>query len=350
MTTSTFAFYRMPHHTAIHAMRQSGGGEAFADAQDALHAGGGFVIAPFVASDACPALLVRPDEERVLQPDSAEALLRLWCDEALAHAVPDECEGKPTSRDDYHRTFGLFHQQVLSGALTKIVLARQDVVPASACHPVQLFLRACSRYPRMFIALFYAPQSGLWLTATPELLLEHDGVSWHTVALAGTMRYEGNEAVAWSEKNKDEQRIVADYLERLLAQHAEQVERSTAQTVRAGHLMHLRTDFRFHLRQDGAAATLASALHPTPAVCGLPKDHARAFIEEHEQTRRYYSGFVGPWHLSGDSHLFVMLRCMTRCRRGWQLYAGGGIVADSEEEAEWNETEEKLLTMKTLFR
>lgn len=350
MTTHAFAFYRMPYQTAVHVVRQTGTTGADTDARRLLEGGSGFVIAPFAVSDACPLLLIRPNDEMMLKPEGADDVLRPWCDEAIGCSVATGCAGERMTRDDYHRVFTCFHGQVCSGALEKIVLARQEVVPSSDRHPVALFLQACLLYPRMFIALFYTPPSGLWLTATPELLLERDSQAWHTVALAGTIRYEEGETPRWSDKNIGEQRIVADYVARLLHEYSDEVEQSEPQTVRAGHLIHLRTDFHFTLSDPSSVNSLVRALHPTPAVCGLPKDEALRLISNEEPfDRRYYSGYAGPWQLQTGSHLFIALRCMTREYGGWRLFAGGGIVPGSEEESEWQETEDKLLTMRRLL-
>ena len=351
MTTRAFAFYRLPHQCDIHMVRQG------VDAMDALAHGTvgdmlnrerGFVIAPFCVTADYPVLLIHPDEEQTVTADNGADLLTRWYEETVgieASAAMVCPQADKQGREAYTEAFAQCHDQVSAGRFRKIVLARQDFFRDTKTHPVALFLQACRRYPRMFISLFFAPLSGLWLTATPELLIERDDQSWHTVALAGTMRKEG----VWTEKNIGEQRIVAEYVARQLSDVAQQVEETGPATVEAAHLLHLRTDFRFSLRDEVSVGAVVSALHPTPAVCGLPKEEARAFILSHEPCRRYYSGFAGPWRLDAGSHLFVSLRCMTRRHDGWLLFAGGGIVTDSTEASEWAETEEKLLTMRRLF-
>jgi len=100
------------------------------------------------------------------------------------------------------------------------------------------------------------------------------------------------------------------------------------------------------------------ALHPTPAVCGLPKDDAFRFILDNEHTpRQYYSGFMGPLNLPPSTHvlpptsthLYVSLRCMQITSTHYRMYAGGGLLKDSIEEQEWQETEAKLETMRHLL-
>jgi len=88
------------------------------------------------------------------------------------------------------------------------------------------------------------------------------------------------------------------------------------------------------------------ALHPTPSVGGLPKEAARQFIltkEKHD--RAYYTGFLGPLNIQNKSHLFVNLRCLQLFNKQFVLYSGAGITAASIAENEWEETENKMMTM-----
>lgn len=200
----------------------------------------------------------------------------------------------------------------------------------------------------MFIALVSTPQSGCWLVATPEVLLSGGGSQWQTVALAGTMPWE--EQVEWTDKNKQEQRFVATYIVEQLEHYTHDIQEKGPYTVRAGHLAHLRSDFHFSLPDATKVGELLTALHPTPAVCGLPKKQALQFILKHEhESRSYYSGFLGPLDLDGQTNLFVTLRCMRIYDKVYLLYAGGGLLSDSEEEQEWLETETKLDTMRHII-
>lgn len=126
-------------------------------------------------------------------------------------------------------------------------------------------------------------------------------------------------------------------------------------TVRAGDLVHLRSDIRFSLNNSEHLGDLINALHPTPAVCGMPKAATRDFILQNESGERsYYSGFTGLIDPTGDTRLFVTLRCM-QIEGGtdsvaYRLYAGGGLLKDSECQSEWEETEAKMNTMRQLFK
>lgn len=117
-------------------------------------------------------------------------------------------------------------------------------------------------------------------------------------------------------------------------------------SVRAGFVKHLRSDFYFNM-QDGYIGKLIGSLHPTPAVCGMPKADTYGFICGNEAyERKYYSGFTGPLCFDGSTHLYVILRCMQIDGCKYRLYAGGGLLADSIECEEWLETEAKMETMR----
>ena len=125
-------------------------------------------------------------------------------------------------------------------------------------------------------------------------------------------------------------------------------------TQRAGHLLHLRTDIDGEMTGAEDLAELIQKLHPTAAICGLPRKEALRFIQNKENySRDYYTGFMGELNapMQGESNLFVNLRCMQlfpKEQKAW-IYVGGGITASSDPEREWQETQAKSETMKRVF-
>ena len=189
----------------------------------------------------------------------------------------------------------------------------------------------------------------MWLMATPEVLLSHDGDCWHTMALAGTMRY-SDPLPSWSGKNVNEQAYVSRYIQDCLSRYSNNVDMNGPYTTRAGNLVHLRTDFSFALSGETRVGEVLDSLHPTPAVCGLPKQEAHQFIVDNESINRsYYSGFSGPLNLGGKTAFYVSLRCMRILADRYRLYAGGGILPQSEESQEWEETAAKMQAMLSLI-
>ena len=346
------AIYRLPHSTTATCIRQTEGKPAELYSCQELNRHEGFVLAPFEATPGQPILLIRPDEVTTVD-------LRAWDGRLPEELTLEQTAGPWQTGGDrltYAIDFANYHAQLRDGAFQKIVLARcADVTAAEPLSPVTLFRRACERYPRMFIALVWTARSGCWLTATPEILLEGQDAGWRSIALAGTMRLEGEqlngegENMRWSTKNIQEQRYVTTYITECLEQFTGDFHEEGPYTVRAANLVHLRSDFTFTLPDHQHLGELLQALHPTPAVCGLPKREAFSFITHNEHTpRRYYSGFMGPLYPDGETHLYVSLRCMNIEAGCYHLYAGGGLLKDSSEEHEWQETEAKLETMRSL--
>ncbi len=347
MLSEAYAIYRLPYDSHATLVRQSEGKPAELLSCVDLNSRRGFVMAPFEVSPAQPILVIRPDEVSRMEIPSVPV--------PIPASVP---EASPeVGRSYYAIDFANFHAQLMQGMFRKIVLARcaDESMPAEA-DPQQLFYRACQLYPRMFIALVHTPQSGTWLTATPEILLEGSERHWRTIALAGTMKLEGDqldsegETVTWSTKNIEEQRIVATYIAECLEQFSADFSEEGPRTVRAANLVHLRSDFNFTLPTNDRIGDLLQSLHPTPAVCGLPKREAFRFIVGNEHTpRRYYSGFMGMLDPQSDTHLYVSLRCMNIDGNRCHLFAGGGLLRESTGEQEWQETEAKLETMRRLL-
>ena len=365
---TAFAYYRLPylHHARFVAQHQ-GEPEVLSSVAE-LNGKEGFVIAPFSPSSDCPVLLIHPDESRLLAisdsdiPDAKAGSAQKAVSDARtasASGSESELEGNIPARDGYAEDFECFHRELEKGTFRKIVLARKATLRTAEKGFESLFMKACRMYPRLFVALVYTPQSGMWLMATPEILLKGEQGKMLTMSLAGTQKAEPSrtiadypiEGVEWSQKNREEQQYVTDYIEDCIKAFSDDYQLKGPYTTMAANLYHLRTDISFHLRDEGRLGDVIDALYPTPAVCGIPKDEARRFILQHEhQPRKYYSGFVGPVSPQGKTHLFVSLRCMNILPDGTcELYAGGGLLKESEMLKEWKETEAKMQTIRRVL-
>ena len=380
----SFAIYRLPYQKECTLMIQHEGEPLKLKSYTELNGKRGFVMAPFAVSPDQPILLIEADDVRSVdisrkeeggkRKENSTETLSSFLVESYNQIIspssfllpPSSKESSLSSRQRYHIDFSNFHSNLLNGEFQKIVLSRCVQEPRKEEQlPMTLFQTACELYPRMFISLVYTPQSGMWLMATPEILLAGGGNDWHTIALAGTMKLEGESLsfdsppvkgearlsdIAWTTKNIQEQRYVATYLMECLEHFSSQITEEGPYTARAANLVHLRSDFNFVLEDTRRIGELIRALHPTPAVCGRPKQQTFDFIRRNEsQSRRYYSGFSGPFNPEVDTHLFVSLRCMQILDDCYCLYAGGGLLRDSVEDQEWEETEAKLETMRSLL-
>ncbi len=314
----------------------------------------GFVFAPFKCDDAHPIIIMRDYSWRT---QSVKSTTPYYIKEELTKSY----EKIEAERQQYACDFSKCKHEIDEKHFSKVVLARYDDVNyRSELDMEATFMNACKRYPRMFVAMISTEITGTWLMATPELLMSETGGVGHTMALAGTMNLSAKQygfdnplgsgldhRIVWSEKNKNEQRIVADYIKKRLLDVSDSVTESDVYTSRAGNLVHLRSDFSYNAGSNQSA--LIDALFPTPAVCGMPKEETREFILDNETIdREYYSGFAGLLNVDGSSQLFVTLRCMKLLAKNRvRLFAGGGIMPDSVETDEWHETENKMETIKT---
>lgn len=344
-----FALFRLPHTKEPSLIVQTEGNPLRLNDYCELNDKNGFVFAPFVISDSNPLLLIKSDI-RLNGYDE----IRMWIQnyitsgsELLLKAESRTTEGQ-TNR--YDEVFDSFLTALKAHQFEKLVLSRyQDHTIEHALQLSHLFETASERYPNGFTYMVYTPQAGLWMGSTPEILLAGKGNYFSTVALAGTMK--ASDSPVWSEKNKLEQEYVAQYIREKLHSLGIEPEERGPVTAKAGALVHLKSIFNFSFSDPGRLGDVIAMLHPTPAVCGLPKEEAYHFICEHEgYDRSYYSGFLGPLQQNGETDLYVNLRCMRIASSYVRLFAGGGLLNSSELESEWNETEDKMQTMLSLLK
>lgn len=296
----------------------------------------GFVVAPFNPGFESPIVLIHPDK---VEKKSFGAVDEMQVNEKKASM------GLSIIDNDYSTAFQTFHNAISEGRFMKLVLSCSSSRPADTSDVEALFLDTCRRYPRLAVMLVSTERTGTWLVASPEILLTGDGSWWRTMALAGTMPY-ADGYQEWSEKNQHEQHFVEAYIEDRLSDYSLEILKDGPHTRRAGNLVHLCTDFRFHLAPGCYIGEVLASLHPTPAVCGIPKAKAREFILENENNNRlYYSGFMGPVGIDGETHLYVSLRCAKLGDGTATLYAGGGIMPESTMQSEWEEVEHKMKTI-----
>ena len=327
-----------------------------------------FVFAPFVADPPGAALQLQADlwfdgqllhlhnsngtPKRTLRAEAFFAALhqphhRRWY-------LPAQVHNHPATETEFTAIVENAIDFIRSTGIAKVVVSRTASLPLPPhFDPVLTFRSLCQRYPHAFVSLVAIPDVGLWLGATPEVLLSLDAAGLTTMALAGTQRrppHQPLDKIQWGPKEQLEQEMVGAYIRAFFAaaQIAE-LQESGPQTVAAGSVVHLQTTFHVQLppaEQRLLANRVLDELHPTSAVCGMPKHQALAFILAHEgYDRSFYSGFLGPIHIQGQSSLYVNLRCMQLSADRAHLYVGAGITADSDPAAEWRETALKAETM-----
>lgn len=227
-----------------------------------------------------------------------------------------------------------------SNETKKIVAARKKKHPIQLSNIAQVFNQLCTHYEHAFINLHHSPL-GCWVGATPEILLKNQEKSYQTVALAGTKQI--NDDSPWNAKEIEEQQIVTDYIiQNLKELEVTKVKQSKPYTFSAGNIKHLKTDIQF---EAYSLKPILNALHPTPAICGIPKQFAFDYIQQKERnSRELYSGLIG-FSFKNRTHYYVNLRCMRIFKDHVDIYVGAGITNDSIPQNEWTETENKSRTI-----
>ena len=243
-------------------------------------------------------------------------------------------------------------ERIRGGELEKVVLARELLLRAPAAYDLAAVYGALRElFPACFCFCCGTPE-GAFIGASPELLIRRSGASASTVALAGSARRSSDPAVddhlgerlLQSEKDRSEHQIVVRRIIGRLRSHAVWVSGAPEPgLVKIANIQHLGTPIHAQLADPRSAIELAGRLHPTPAVGGEPWPAAGELIDELEgMDRGWYAAPVGWMDATEDGEFCVGLRSALLRDREAHLYAGNGIVADSDSADELSETELKL--------
>ena len=293
----------------------------------------GFVFAPFSSENG--AVLIQPDE--LLKVDFP----------ASGRIGTSTVSVSESGKEDHLDLVEKGIQEIKQGNLKKVVLSRKIEVGATKS-PLEVFDNLLNSYPNAFCYLFHHPKVGTWCGATPETLVKIKNGTLQTMSLAATLPFVEDEEPNWGNKEVEEQKMVSDYIQDKLGALVENLEIGEAKSVRAGNLWHLRSKVKGNILSSVGLSKIIDALHPTPAVCGIPTKDAKEFILQNENYQRtFYTGFLGEVNLQndGETTLFVNLRCMELKSGSASIFVGGGITEASVPESEWLETQNKSRTM-----
>ena len=316
----------------------------------------GFVFSPFDLKDKAILLPENKCKHHILEISNIE----------LSDKEPRVVEFNSAGKSEHIQLVDDGINAIKYGHLEKVVLSRYE--KRRVCnHPITIFKRLFNTYKNAMVYCWYHPKVGLWLGATPELLFKVEGQQLTTISLAGTQPYNPESKPNWTAKELEEQKIVTDFLAQQISPYTINTKISEVETIRAGNLWHLKTRLISRVNSKSNLKSIIEALHPTPAVCGFPKEKAKAFILQHENyNREYYTGFLGELNLKQmttrntnrrniennaysvvktQSNFYVNLRCIQINDNMATLYVGGGITKASVAENEWNETQNKAKTM-----
>ncbi len=245
-----------------------------------------------------------------------------------------------------------------AGEAAKVVLAREVMARGDGVVAAAMVARSLrSAYPSCFIYLVTGADGTAFIGASPELLVRRSGTRAVSQPMAGSVARGATEAdderlarqLEASAKDGAEHRLVADFVVDAFKPFADAVSAPRPEVVRFTNIQHLATTVTADLKGPAAdALELAAALHPTPAVGGWPRQAADVLIDDLEAMERgWYAGAVGWIDARGDGEFAVALRCGLLWEDGARLYAGGGVMPDSDAARELDETELKFKALLT---
>lgn len=342
-----FVLYKKPNNIKLVGLFQNNDHLYFAENFEET----GFVFAPFEGSQM---MLIPADQsvkwETLITSSEEDSNLD------FAHSENKE------SKEHFETLVQKGIDAIAKGTMDKVVVSRKEIVDLTNFDLVSVFQKLVQTYPTAFCYCWFHPKIGLWMGATPERLLKTNNNKFYTTALAGTQKLQDTAEAVWEKKEIDEQQFVTDFILNSLKELTSKVVVSSPYTLKAGCLVHIKTDVEGLINKNSSLKQVVLALHPTPAVCGLPKEVARNFILENEgYDREYYTGFLGELNKEGfkkaeiKSDLYVNLRCMQikiaskPAMTKAHLYVGCGITKDSIAEKEWGESVNKSMTMKRVL-
>lgn len=304
----------------------------------------GFVFAPF--DDRKNALIFKSVDSTILEEEVGEYL-----SEKEQH-IYRKTHPFPTKHQNLIK---LGIEAIQKGEFSKVVLSRKDVLEIEEFYWLEAYKKLLNFYTNACVYVWYHPKVGLWMGATPERLVSLENNKFKTMALAGTQPYTESKNPKWGEKERQEHQFVVDYIVSQIKDPTNGIilknfHVSETYSSKAGNLLHLKADIEGEIG-DFNLKSLLKTLHPTPAVCGLPKEEAKKFILKNEDYERsFYTGFLGEINVSDQTELFVNLRCAEFTEKQVFIYVGGGVTVDSDPEKEWMETVAKAETMNRVLR
>ena len=301
----------------------------------------GFVIASFNSARTGVANIIKPDFV-IYHNDSTDEIFNHFKD----FSDNGGCcflDNVYMEKKEYLDVAEYVVEKLKSDDFDKIVLSRVIGKELEKKLPIEeLLIKINQNFKNNFVSLFHIPGVGTWFGATPEYLIQEENNVILTESLAGTRFLKSDSDLPdWTKKEIEEQAFVTEFLRKVMSELGiHDYNESSLRNVVSGDLAHLQTEISISKKSaEGKIGRLIAALHPTPAVCGLPKADAFNIINRAEKhQRRYYTGFLGPWAINGDSRLFVNLRCAELGDDKINIYVGGGLTADSVPEKEFEET------------
>ena len=341
-----FYSYRLPEsNNIVTGIQLTGHIQAFEGFETQTE---GFVVVPFDINSNTESIILKANITFInadIDPHQLEKVCNTFLKNQLTETTSVEI-----SKAVYLEQAKSLIEKLQKQELEKVVLSRaQNNFTIDKNSATSIYEKLLHSYAHAFVSIFNIPNKATWVGATPETLLKMNHGMFETMSLASTKKSDSK--AEWTIKENEEQQIVSDFVDEVIEPFPfNKIEKQGPSEMLAGNLVHLMTKFRCYgeLSLD-ERFKLLNMLHPTPAVCGIPKHDAMQMINATEaHDREYYAGYLGP--ISSEKlDLFVNIRCMKLNTQQATFFIGGGLTAQSKAEDEWTETCLKLETLTKVF-
>jgi len=325
----SFVVFKKPSHNKIVCHQ----GDVISSQMDDINKNKGFLFMPFDLNE---------DGYFLIPKITTETKFHLQVNNNKIHEV--SLKDFSSKKNSYIKLINETIDNINSSELEKVVCSSVFNVKLNSKSCIEYFKKLIQLNHDAFCYLFYHPEIGIWIGASPEKLLNLNNDVVTTFALAATKK-EMNQS--WTDKEFREQKIVEEQIVTDLERGCTNIEIGALQTVKAGNLYHLKSIIKAQTKKS--SSDIIKLLHPTPAIAGTPKNKAIGYINKMENyNRSFYTGFMGLFE-KNSCDIYVNIRCAKMIDDNLTIYVGGGITKDSNALDEWNEIVNKSQTMLGVF-
>lgn len=269
------------------------------------------------------------------------------------------CSQNDNDFENWGKTINKILNHIDKKEFHKIVLSREVVATLSSIPSFgELADRLTHKFPACYNFVFRSGNS-FFLGASPEKLLKISGNVLETDALAGSIQRGKTQEedskyadqLLSSKKDLAEQKAVLDFVLEAISRYSNEIDYNTQPIIKKlENIQHLWTPIKAKLKPGIPIFNIVNALHPTPAVCGVPCKKVVKFLEENEQHHRgLYSGIIGWFNFDNEGEFAVGIRSALIKNKKLYAYSGCGIVQGSDAKTEFEESQLKLRTIMSLF-
>ena len=250
---------------------------------------------------------------------------------------------------DWVKDFSLAQKAITHGPLQKVVMARKKTLSFSnVLNHACLWERFRPLSSAVYRIMIRPKRNVCFYSLSPERLFKKVGQKCWSEAIAGSVMPSGGESSAASlqkllgnSKELCEHQVVIAGMMRDIQGLSHFIERGKTQVLDLGHIRHLKTPLLVGLKKDVSPTLIRDALHPTPALGGWPKSEAQKFLHQHGFSRGLYGAPIGRWS-QGEQEYAVGIRSVLCRGSELEVFAGAGIVAESQARSEWQEMANKM--------